>query len=146
MRTAHRSRRRAVTLPELLLVLALAGVAMAVGLRPLRHHLDRLATRAAASEAALTLAEARRTALAQHAPVGVLVDTARGTLTLLLRGAPIAVHPLGETHGVSLGATRDSLAYDARGLGFGAANLSLVIRRGAAVETVVVSRLGRIRS
>jgi hypothetical protein len=47
--------------------------------------------------------------------------------------------------GVRLSASRDSMAYDARGLGLGAANLSLVIRRGAAAETVFVSRLGRVR-
>jgi hypothetical protein len=46
---------------------------------------------------------------------------------------------------VELRATRDSLAYDPYGMGRGASNLSIVIRKGAAVETVFVSRLGRIR-
>jgi hypothetical protein len=46
---------------------------------------------------------------------------------------------------VSLGTTRDSIVFDARGLGYGAANLTLVARRGSAAETLVVSRLGRVR-
>jgi hypothetical protein len=46
---------------------------------------------------------------------------------------------------VSLSTSRDSLAFDVRGLGYGAANLTLVARRGAAADTLVVSRLGRVR-
>jgi hypothetical protein len=52
---------------------------------------------------------------------------------------------IGFAHGVRLGGTRDSLTYDPRGLGRGAANLSIVVRRGTIAETVFVSRLGRVR-
>ena len=62
----------------------------------------------------------------------------RGPDTLLARA-------LGRLHGVRLSATRDSTAYAGDGLGYGAANLRLVVRRGAAAETVTVSRLGRVR-
>jgi hypothetical protein len=37
------------------------------------------------------------------------------------------------------------MAFGASGLGYGAANLRVVVRRGAASETVYVSRLGRVR-
>jgi hypothetical protein len=37
------------------------------------------------------------------------------------------------------------MAFDARGLGVGAANLSLVARRGRFADTLFVSRLGRLR-
>jgi hypothetical protein len=47
---------------------------------------------------------------------------------------------------VALEATRDSLAYGPDGLGVGAANLRLVLRRGAAADTLSVSRLGRVRA
>ena len=55
------------------------------------------------------------------------------------------MHALGHAHGVTLASSRDSLAFDVRGLGYGAANLTLVARRGRAAETLVVSRLGRVR-
>ena len=48
-------------------------------------------------------------------------------------------------HGVTLSATRDSMAYAPNGLGYGASNLSIIVRRGAVTDTVVVSRLGRVR-
>jgi hypothetical protein len=37
------------------------------------------------------------------------------------------------------------MSYAPTGMGYGAANLSVVVRRNAAVETVYVSRLGRVR-
>jgi len=53
---------------------------------------------------------------------------------------------LGRLHGVALGTTRDSLAFDARGLGHGAANLRITLERRTEAETLVVSRLGRVRA
>jgi hypothetical protein len=52
---------------------------------------------------------------------------------------------LGARYGVRLAATRDSMAYVAPGLGHGAANLRVVLTRGLAADTIVVSRLGRVR-
>jgi hypothetical protein len=61
-------------------------------------------------------------------------------------GADTALRrPLAAAHGVTLATTRDSAAYAPSGLGFGASNLSAVLRRGGVAETVVVSRLGRVR-
>jgi hypothetical protein len=47
--------------------------------------------------------------------------------------------------GVRLHATRDSMAYGANGLGVGAANLRLVLSRGARADTITISRLGRVQ-
>lgn len=137
--------RAGFTLAELLVVLAIAGLAMAVGLRQVHGWLDRLATRAAVSEAALVVGRAREAALAQHALVTLRIDTATATLTLSARGERLARHALGHQHGVRLTTTRDSITFDVRGLGYGAANLSMVARRGEAADTLVVSRLGRTR-
>jgi hypothetical protein len=41
--------------------------------------------------------------------------------------------------------TRDSIAFYPSGLGYGAANTRLIVSRGAAAETVTVSRAGRVR-
>jgi prepilin-type N-terminal cleavage/methylation domain-containing protein len=133
------------TLVELVVVLTLLALLGVAGVRGLHQHLDRIAVRNAAAEAAGAIGRARDEALARHAVVSVRVDT--GTATLLLRagGAALAQYPLGGAHGVSLSTSRDSIAFDARGLGYGAANLTLVARRGSAADTVVVSRLGRVR-
>jgi hypothetical protein len=76
--------------------------------------------------------------------VAVVVDTVHGVVRVsgerlvLERGVQAL-------YGVRLSATRDSMAYDARGLGYGAANLSIVAHRGRVAETLYVSRLGRVR-
>ena len=133
------------TLVELALVLTIVALVTIAGVRGLQQHLDRIAVRTAVGGAADALARARDEALAQHAVVSVRIDTGAATLLLLARGAPLARYPLGGAHGVSLSTSRDSIAFDVRGLGYGAANLTLVARRGAAADTLVVSRLGRVR-
>jgi hypothetical protein len=77
--------------------------------------------------------------------VSLRIDTATSSVSLRSRGESVRLDPVGRTYGVVLSATRDSIAFDARGLGYGAANLTLVARRGSAADTLVVSRLGRAR-
>jgi hypothetical protein len=75
----------------------------------------------------------------------VRLDTGCDALERRMGGVTITRAAFGHAHGVSLSTNRDSLAYDVRGLGYGAANLTLVARRGRAAESLVVSRLGRQR-
>jgi prepilin-type N-terminal cleavage/methylation domain-containing protein len=145
MRPFRPDPRPAFTLPELLLVLGIVGLTTMVALRQLQRQLDHLAARNAVAEAANAVARARDEAVAQHTPVSLRVDTVAATLELRARSERLAAFPLGSSHGVRLATTRDSIAFDVRGLGYGAANLTLVVRRGAASETLVVSRLGRVR-
>jgi len=37
------------------------------------------------------------------------------------------------------------MAYAASGLGYGASNLRVIVRRGASADTITVSRLGRVK-
>jgi hypothetical protein len=83
--------------------------------------------------------------MAQRTPVSVRFDTASAALELSARGIVLSRAALGHAHGVTLSTTRDTLSYDVRGLGYGAANLTMVARRGAAAESLVVSRVGRVR-
>jgi len=137
--------RPALTLLDLVIVLVIIGLLSIIAVREMGHWLDRLAARSAVAEAAEVISQARDEALARHALVSVRFDTARGELALHARGRLLAMHALGHAHGVTLASTRDSLAFDVRGLGYGASNLTLVARRGHAAETLVVSRLGRVR-
>lgn len=133
------------TLVELVVVVAIVGLVSIAGVRGVGYHLDRIAVRHAVAEAASALARARDEALARHVLVSARVDTGAATLVLHARGERVALYALGRAYGVSLSTTRDSIAFDARGLGYGAANLTLVARRGSAADTLVVSRLGRTR-
>lgn len=137
--------RAGLTLIELCLVLTIIGLVTTIAVRRLGLYLDRAAARAAIVEAAAVVARARDEAVAQRIPASVRLDTVADALELRMGGVTISRSALGHAHGVSLTTNRDSLAYDVRGLGYGAANLTLVARRGRAAESLVVSRLGRLR-
>jgi hypothetical protein len=77
--------------------------------------------------------------------VSVTFDSARAALTITIASDTLVDRPLGAIYGIELRSNRDSLAYGPTGLGYGAANQSVVISRGAASDTVVISRLGRVR-
>jgi prepilin-type N-terminal cleavage/methylation domain-containing protein len=139
------SPRSGLTLPELILVVVIVSLTLLVGLGQLRLYLDRVATRDAVRAAGNVVERARDEAIALRTPVSVKIDTSTATLELLSRGLALGKTPLGEMHGVALTTTRDSITFDVRGLGYGAANLTLVARRGRATDTLVVSRLGRVR-
>jgi Tfp pilus assembly protein FimT len=133
------------TVLELVIVVTIAAVVLAIAIPRGRLALDRIAVHSAASDVTATLNMARTLAIAGHAAVAVDVDSASGVMRVR-RGVEILLsRNVSSAHGIQLERTRDSLTYDPRGLGRGAANLSIVIRRGAAAETVFVSRLGRVR-
>jgi prepilin-type N-terminal cleavage/methylation domain-containing protein len=132
--------RRGLTLVELCLVLAVIGLTTTIAVRQLGLYLDRAAARAAVVEA-----RARDEATALRTPASIRFDTVADALELRMGGTMLARAALGHAHGVSLAANRDSIAYDVRGLGYGAANVTLVARRGRSADSLVVSRLGRIR-
>jgi prepilin-type N-terminal cleavage/methylation domain-containing protein len=138
-------RRPAFTLLELLLVLLVLSILLGLALPRIAAAGNRTAVRAAAADAASLFESARRTAIYHRAPVAIAIDTVAGTLRTHSDSVVLARRDLWSSFGVRLSASRDSTAYDARGLGVGAANLSLVVRRGGAADTVFVSRLGRVR-
>ena len=137
--------RPGVTLVELCLVLTLFGILASIATHQVTRYIDRAAARAAVAEAASVVLRARDEAMAQRTPASVRIDTVVATLELSMRGVVLSRVALGHAHGVALSTTRDSLTYDVRGLGYGAANLTMIARRGAAAESLVVSRLGRVR-
>jgi prepilin-type N-terminal cleavage/methylation domain-containing protein len=136
--------RTGFTLPELLVVLLLLSIVLGLAFVRLAAAADRAAVRAAVSDAAAVFLRARSAAIYRRAPVAVHIDTVAALLltrsdTLLLQRRDL------RALGVHISASRDSMAYDGHGLGVGAANLSLVVRRGQAADTLFLSRLGRVR-
>ena len=144
VRRSH-TRRAGYTLPEMIVVLAIAAVLLGLAAMRLSDAADRSAVHAAAGEIVAVMTTARSLAVYRCAPVAVSIDTASGALLVRQDTTPLFRRDLRSSYGIGLAASRDSTAFDARGLGIGAANLSLVVRRRAAVDTVFLSRLGRVR-
>ena len=129
------------------MVIALLAVVSAMAIPLASRREDRRRTHGAALHAATVLSGARAEAVARGSAVAVALDTGAGVMRVIGDAGrdTLRTRDLSALFGVRLQATRDSLAYDARGLGIGAANLSLVVSRGGAAETLVISRLGRLR-
>ena len=127
------------------MVLALLGLLLAIATPSLSRARDGAAVRSAAGDVASAFSFARATALHQRAPTAIVFDTSAGVITVRAGGERVLWRELGAAYGIVLGANRDSAVYDARGLGYGISNITITIRRGAAVDTLTLSRLGRLR-
>lgn len=106
---------------------------------------DRAAVRAAVGEVGAIVASARQTAIARRTLVAIVFDPSGGWIEVRTHGQPLARRSLHAVYGVRFTANRDSAVYDPRGLGYGAANLTMTVRRGSVVDTLTMSRLGRLR-
>ena len=138
---------RGATLLELLAVLVVICVVTAVALPPLGRALDRAAVRTSADRYATLFEAARSTALARSRVVQLTVDTARVQATLAVRESggrwdTVRTWRLGE---VRVATSQPAVAFAPIGIGYGLSNSRLVFSRGAAVETLTVSRTGRLR-
>lgn len=143
--TPPQSLARGVTLPELLVAVTLIGILAALAFGGTARIVDEARARGAAADVRNAFGLARRVAMLRGERAAVRLDTARARVAVHLRADTILRRPLGHVFGVRLAVTRESTAFGGDGLGYGAANLRVVVRRGAAAETVVVSRLGRVR-
>jgi len=141
----RRSARAGHTLFELMLVLAIVSILSAIALPRSAALLDAIDVHASAVDAVALCTAARHVALAQQAVAVFDIDTAR--TRLVVRAGPDTVRRRddGALHGVRFRASRTTATFAADGLGYGVANLTLIITKRAAAETVIVSRLGRVR-
>lgn len=137
--------RRAFTLLETTIVLTIAAVLLAMVAQRFAAARDRSAVRSALADLGSAFSLARQAAMTRRSLVAVVLDTAGGAVEVRAAGERILRRDLGATYGIVLRANRDSAVYDARGLGFGASNLSVTARRGRIVDTLSMSRLGRVR-
>lgn len=137
--------RDGTTLVEQLTLMAMLGVIMALGVVGASRLLDAAWTHIVARDARDLLALARDQATATGTRTAVRFDGVTHRITVHAGTDTVARYEAREHGGVTLQSTRDSMAYGPSGLGFGAANLRLVLRKGASAETVTVSRLGRVR-
>jgi len=126
-------------------VVALIALVSGFVLPPLKRGFDRLQTRAAARETMAAFFVARAAAIASGHRTAVMLDGARSRVSVISGRDTLMVRDVGTGRGVRMTASRDSMAFFPDGLGLGGANLSVIFRRGAAADTVIVAREGRVK-
>jgi prepilin-type N-terminal cleavage/methylation domain-containing protein len=137
--------RRAFTVVELTIGMVVLAILSAITVPAVAALLDRIRVRSAVTEIESLFSAARHIAIARSAQASVEIDTAARVVSVTVAGETLRRSAAGLEHGVALAANRASMSYAPTGVGYGAANLSLVVRRGSAIDTIVVSRLGRVR-
>lgn len=137
--------RNGTTLIEVSVTIGILGLMAGLTFPRFGAYRDRVAVDAASSSMLSLLATARHAALRRATLTAVHLDTSAAIVLVVAGVDTIERRPLLEVHGVSMSTTRDSIAYAASGLGYGAANTQIILRRGAAADTIAVSRLGRAR-
>lgn len=134
------------TLIEVVTVCFIVAIASTIALPTIKRAWDRLVVRQAAHDLALFYQEARFGAIARATRVRIEfgADTLRAVYegevdaTFLSRSGPARL-------GVAFSASREVIRLHPNGFGWGAANTTLVVRRGSVAESLTTSRLGRIR-
>ena len=136
---------RAFTLPELMLVLAVAGILLGIAVPQLSHAMDQIEVEAATAHLVAAHQRARVMAITRGEVLTLSIDS--GALVITPRtGAPaLWSEPGPAAAGVSLAGPTRRFIFSPEGLTLGVSNASLQLIRGSSIRTVVISRLGRIR-
>jgi Tfp pilus assembly protein FimT len=130
---------------ELTVALAIAAILSAIALPRASAFLDSMEVRGAVTEIDALFSLARHVAIARAVQASLDIDPARGVVSVHVGADTIRKREVEEAHGVRLQSTRTSITYSQTGIGYGAGNLSLIVTRNLAADTIFVSRLGRVR-
>jgi prepilin-type N-terminal cleavage/methylation domain-containing protein len=136
---------RAFTLPELMLVLAVAGILMGIALPPLSQAADRIEVQAAASQLVSAHQRARVMAVAKGQVLTLTIDSASLTITSQVAATPLWSQRGPAGLGVTLTGSARRFTFAPEGYTLGLSNAALHLARGSATRTVFFSRVGRVR-
>ena len=145
LRQRRAAPRAAFTLLDCVAVMTIIGILTAVSIPKASRFLDSLSVHGATSDAFAIFSAARSAATSSATQATVEIDTAKSMMIVRTGTDTILKRDLGLAHQVKLSATRSSMVFSPNGLGYGAANLTLVVKKGNAVDSLFVSRLGRVR-
>jgi Tfp pilus assembly protein FimT len=137
--------RSAFTIIELTIALTIAATLCAITLPRAGQFIDRMEVRGAVTEIESLFSVARHAAIARGQQVTLDIDVANRAITVRAGQDLIRTREVGRAHGVTLATNRTSITYSPIGVGYGASNFSLIVSRNRTADTIVVSRLGRVR-
>jgi prepilin-type N-terminal cleavage/methylation domain-containing protein len=133
------------TIIESSIAIALIAALTAITVPRAMTFIDSIEVRGAVTEIESMLSLARHTAIAHGSQIAFDIDVPRRSISIRAGVEVLRTREVGLAHGVMLSTNRSSITYSPIGVGYGAANFSLVVSRGRVADTVVVSRLGRVR-
>lgn len=142
---APEQKQSGATLAELTVVLTLMGILLGLALPSLMRGYDRLEVRSAVQETMSAFFVARATAIATGVPCSVWIDNRTDRVLVSSGNDTVLSLWLRARHGVDVSSTRPTMTYTAAGLGYGGANMSVILTRRSVADTVLVSREGRVR-
>jgi prepilin-type N-terminal cleavage/methylation domain-containing protein len=137
--------RRAFTLVELMLVLAVLGVLLGIAIPGLSLVLDRIEVEAAAAHIVAAHQRARLLAITRGQVVRLSIDEARIVIYPRTGLVPLWSESGPSEARVTLAGPTRQFTFSPEGFTLGLSNASLQLVRGTSRRTVVISRLGRVR-
>ena len=135
------------TLVEMVVVTCIAAILAAFWFPRAARMMDWLATERAAVDVTTALAVGRHGAVLQatRARITFDSDTIRIDRMQDQGWVPWWRKPGPASHGVSLEVSNPVVIFGPNGMGWGASNTRIVLRRGSHVETITTSRVGRVK-
>jgi type II secretory pathway pseudopilin PulG len=139
---SRRTTRNGFTLIETLIICVITGIVLGIAAPRIRAITDSFSVDATAREITSVFALARLVALRDRG-ADLRIDSA--TVRLTAGGRVLSEQRVAARHGVRIRTTLGIVRYAATGMALGLSNGSIYISRGAAADTIVISRLGRVR-
>lgn len=135
------------TLLELMVVLLIIAVLLGFWLPRAARLMDWLETERAVRDVTTALAVGRNGAVMQSTRARVLIaaDTLRIDRLEANGWRPWWRVPGPSSHGVTLEVSNPIVTFGPTGMGWGASNTKIVLRRGSQAETITTSRVGRVK-
>jgi type IV fimbrial biogenesis protein FimT len=137
--------RRAITLPEVMLILAVVAVLLGIAVPTLSRVMDQIEVEAATGHLVAAHHRARLMAISRGQVLTLSIDSGSVSIRPGTGAAPLWQQPGPAAAGVHLSGPSKSFTFSPEGYTLGLSNVSLLLTRGSSARTIVISRLGRIR-
>jgi len=141
---------RGLTLIEILAVIVLIGVMAGLAYPRIGKGLTKSNVRSARAAVANMHAKAKATAITQagrtvlHFRSDAVFITSRDPMSGESVGLGDTVSVYDRYHGTTLTTDRDSLVFDPRGLGTETSSTKIYVRKGAYVDSITITSVGRV--